>query len=216
MAPKVFVREPNPTVRGAIQRALDHGGFVYSDVPNDDTEVALVCMSGEDSDDDILAILSALPASTVSVLASLGDQVAPALVEHPSVVRTLVKPFRPVDLLELIGMAHRDATGNTFSADPHKQSTRRYTAPANSPWPGLGDGQAPDLPAASDSSAPLLPVVEEDDDQEFSVQKTGQGPSIWRALGYEIALMLPTWTEIDGAEARAEAIAAWLDQRIDS
>lgn len=232
MSGAVLVNEQNATVRRAVTEALHQAGFeVLEDGADIQRTVVLAVQRNNQS--EILEQLSALPEHAEAVLLAIREQdLNKHLSTHERVVSVLTKPFRPNELVAAIKGVEFEEFVQT--SDPHVAETadQARVAPTSAydcVEPGATqtpiDQASVEQPmvtpfhqAAVTAKHQMAPQVAPHQTPLESVEKpsqTEEGPSIWHALGYEIARMVPGWATVDDLQERTEAIARWLDERSD-
>jgi hypothetical protein len=114
------------------------------------------------------------------------------------------KPFSPRQVRELLDALHAEFDDLTLPSSQHDLPTREIVAPPIEHGPDEG----PATEVAGYSSA----GVDLDLDGEETEREAGQ---VWLSLATEMAQMLPSWAALPTLPARAHAIAAWLEARLD-
>ncbi len=232
MSGAVLVKEQNNTVRQAVNDALLQAGFEILD-EGAEVETTVVLSVQRNNQPEILELLSELPEHAEAVLLALREQdLNKDLSTHERVVSVLMKPFRPNELVAAIkGVEFEEFVQ---SSDPHVAETadRARVAPTSA-YDSVAPERTPhtiDDPSSQQAKvtpfhqgavtakhqvAPAPVPAPEPVELVEKRSRTEEGPSIWHALGHEIARMVPEWAAVDDVEERTAAIADWLDQRSD-
>lgn len=157
------------------------------------------------SEPSVEDFLDALDAGAVAVVfcvreSDLDDEVR----THPRVGRIVEKPFSPRQVRELLDALHAEFDDLTLPSSQHDLPTREIVAPPAELV--LEEGPATVVGGFSADGNEL------DLDGEETEREVGQ---VWLSLATEMARMLPTWAALPTLPARAHAIAAWLEARLE-
>lgn len=198
MSEYVQLRETNSTVRAFLERALRLHGYEPVDPGQDFERFSIVSVDPMDEEAELVSMLNELLPSQRALLLVLREQDLPDGVRnHDRVAGVLVKPISPQELDNALRGTPQPVPR---TSSPHEQATAEVAT----------------VPSAVPQTAAYSAIGEQRLKAFIrSEQITGPTPSLWRALGFEIALKVPQWAAIEREEARAEAISAWLKDRID-
>ena len=208
MPETVRLREQNPTVRRFLEEALRRHGYEPAGPDEDFDHLCVYCVDPGDSEADLLHMLDGLAVDKTVLLVPLrGKDATQTMRAHPRVHGVLIKP---VDGDALVSVLEGTPAPVKSVAGPHDQATADLASVPEAA------AQAPEAAAPAPQTASYGAVGEQRLNAFIDSERvTGEKPSLWQALGFEIALKVPEWAAIERDADRAEAISNWLSERID-